>query len=290
MYSYHGYITSIVTWKPRFAHQMETDFFDIVAGVLNGDTLSLYLFIICLDYVLWTSIDLMKENGFTLKIARSRWYPAETITDTDYANDTLQKLLQTEYADDTLQILLQTQTMQMTPCRNYYRHRLCKWHLAETITDRLCRWHPAETITDTDYADDIVLFALTPTQAKSPQQSLEQEAECIGLHVNADKTDYMCFNQGDISTLNDTSLKLVYKFTYLSSSVSSTESDINMHLVKARTAIDSLSIIWKSDLSDGIKWLCEYGCIPWTLTKHIEKKLDCNSITILRAILNKSRK
>ena len=30
----------------------DTDYFDIVAGVLQGDTLALYLFIIYLDYVL----------------------------------------------------------------------------------------------------------------------------------------------------------------------------------------------------------------------------------------------
>ena len=33
----------------------DTEYFDIVAGVLQGDTLALYLFIICLDYVLRTS-------------------------------------------------------------------------------------------------------------------------------------------------------------------------------------------------------------------------------------------
>ena len=33
------------------------------------------------------SIDLMKENGFKLKKARSRRYLAETFTDTDYTND-----------------------------------------------------------------------------------------------------------------------------------------------------------------------------------------------------------
>ena len=37
-----------------------TDFFDIVTGILQGDTLAPYLFIICLDYILRTSIDLMK--------------------------------------------------------------------------------------------------------------------------------------------------------------------------------------------------------------------------------------
>ena len=45
----------------------DTDFFDIAAGVLQGDILAPCLFIICLDYVLRTSIDLMKESGFTLK-------------------------------------------------------------------------------------------------------------------------------------------------------------------------------------------------------------------------------
>ena len=45
---------------------MVTDYFDIVAGVLQGGTLAPYLFIICLDYVLRTSIDKMKENGFKL--------------------------------------------------------------------------------------------------------------------------------------------------------------------------------------------------------------------------------
>ena len=44
-----------------------TDFFDLVAGVLQGDTLAHFQFIICLDYVLQISIDLMEETGFTLK-------------------------------------------------------------------------------------------------------------------------------------------------------------------------------------------------------------------------------
>ena len=54
----------------------DIDFFDIVASGLQEDTLTPYLFIIYLDYVLRTSIDLMKENSFTLAKARSRRYPA----------------------------------------------------------------------------------------------------------------------------------------------------------------------------------------------------------------------
>ena len=106
------------------------------------------------------------------------------------------------------------------------------------------------------------------------------------------------FNQaGDISTLEGTSLKLVDKFTYLGSSVSSTKKDIDTRLTKAWTAIDKLSIIWKSNLTDKMKRsffqaavvsILLYGCTTWTLTKRLEKKLDGNYPRMLRAILNKS--
>ena len=141
----------------------DTDYFDVVAVVLQEDTLAPYLFIICVDYVLRTSIDKMKENGFKLTKERSRRYPAQTIMDADYADD-------------------------------------------------------------------------------------------IALLVNAHKTGYMCFNQrGNISTLNSSSLKLVDKFTYLGSSISSIETDIDTQLAKAWTTIDQLFVIWKSDLTDKIK-------------------------------------
>ncbi len=65
----------------------DTEYFEIVAGVLQGDTLAPYLLIICLDYLLRTSIDKIRENGFELTKKRSRRYPAKTITDADYADD-----------------------------------------------------------------------------------------------------------------------------------------------------------------------------------------------------------
>ena len=207
-----------------------TIYFDIVAGVLQGDTLAPYLFIICLDYVLRTSIDNIRENGFELTKKRRRY--------------------------------------------------------------------PAKTITDADYADDIALLANTPNQAETLLHSLERASKGIGLHVNAHKTEYMCFNQkGDISTLDGTSLKLMDKFTYLGSSVSSTEKDIDTRLTKAWTAIDRLSIIWKSNLTDKTKrsffqaavvLLLLYGCTTWTLTRRLERRLDGNYTRMLRAILNRS--
>ena len=66
----------------------DTDFFDIVPGVLQGDALVSYLFMLYLNYILQTSIDLVKENGFTLKKkTRSRQYATQTMTDTDYTDD-----------------------------------------------------------------------------------------------------------------------------------------------------------------------------------------------------------
>ena len=127
----------------------DTDYFDIVAGLQQGDTLAPYIFIICLKNVLRTTIDKMKENGFKLTKERSRRYPAQTITDVDYASD-------------------------------------------------------------------IALQANTPARAESLLHSLEQAAAGIGLHFNAEKTEYMCFNKRcNISILNRSSLKPVDNFAYL---------------------------------------------------------------------------
>ena len=73
--------------------------------------------------------------------------------------------------------------------------------------------------------------------------------------------------------------------------------DIDTRLTKAWTAINRLSIILKSDLTDKMKRsffqaavtsILLYGCTTWTLTKRLEKKLDGNYTRMLRAILNKS--
>ena len=82
-------------------------------------------------------------------------------------------------------------------------------------------------------------------------------------------------------TLSGKLLKFVDQFKHLSSNISSTENGVNIHIRKAWTAIDRLSIIWKLELSDKIKQFFQvvsvsgpillYGCITWMLTKCIEK-------------------
>jgi hypothetical protein len=65
----------------------ETDLFDIVAGVLQGDTLAPLLFITVLDYVLRISMDTNKTKGLLVKPRASRRHPAEHVTDLDFADD-----------------------------------------------------------------------------------------------------------------------------------------------------------------------------------------------------------
>ena len=64
-----------------------------------------------------------------------------------------------------------------------------------------------ETISNPYYAIEIALLTNTLTEAESLLYSLEHAAGVIGLHVNAEKTRYMFFNQErDISILKVGSL------------------------------------------------------------------------------------
>ena len=64
-----------------------TEVFDILAGVLQGDTLAPYLFIIVVDYIMTVAIDDVSDPGFTLKPARSRRVAAEKLADVEFADD-----------------------------------------------------------------------------------------------------------------------------------------------------------------------------------------------------------
>ena len=121
----------------------ETEEFDILAGVLQGDTLAPYLFIIVLDYCLKTAIEGDEERlGFTIMPRKSR------------------------------------------------------------------RIGPLN-LTDLDFADDIALLSNTSAQAQELLRKVEHAASCVGLHMNAKKTQCMTFNQPgcvSIQTMDGSSL------------------------------------------------------------------------------------
>ena len=66
----------------------DTELFDIHAGVMQGDTLAPFLFVIVLDYALTKAIAGREEElGLTLTPRRSRRTPAKSICDLDFADD-----------------------------------------------------------------------------------------------------------------------------------------------------------------------------------------------------------
>ena len=65
----------------------DTVLFKILAGIMQGDTLAPYLFIIVLDFALRTALDGKEDLGFTLRTRRSRRHPAITLSDLGYADD-----------------------------------------------------------------------------------------------------------------------------------------------------------------------------------------------------------
>ena len=65
----------------------DTDLFNIYVGLLQGDTLAPYLFIVALGYAMRIAIQTPTSYGFTLCKSKNWRHPAVVITDTDYADD-----------------------------------------------------------------------------------------------------------------------------------------------------------------------------------------------------------
>ena len=65
----------------------DTKFFEVLARVLQGDTLAPYFFISALDYAMGQALGNESNLRFTLDRSRSRRHPAKVICDTDFAED-----------------------------------------------------------------------------------------------------------------------------------------------------------------------------------------------------------
>ena len=64
-----------------------TEIFDILAGVMQGDTLAPYLFIIVIDYCMTEALIKHPDIGFTITPAQSRRIKAIKLADTEFADD-----------------------------------------------------------------------------------------------------------------------------------------------------------------------------------------------------------
>ena len=129
------------------------DYFEILAGILKGDTLASFLFAIVLDYTMRQAIDGKEEKlRFKLdRIGRSR------------------------------------------------------------------RQHPT-LITDGDFSDEIALTAEDMNQAQELFTRVEIESGKVGLHLSANTTKIMHYNQVNLAPVlakDNSTIKAVDSFKYL---------------------------------------------------------------------------
>ena len=211
----------------------ETDPFGILAGILQGDTLAPFLFIIVIDYIMRVSVDSIPENGLLYQPRKSSRYPALYVT-------------------------------------------------------------------DADFADDIALLSDNLQGAQALLSSLESAANCVGLHLNETKTEFMPVNIRDnqeIKTLSENILKCVEDYKYLGSHIKNSEKDFNIRKGIAWTACNKLDKIWKSNLDRKFKIqifrvlvepILLYGSETWTLSARQQQRLDGCYTRLLRRVLNLS--
>ena len=215
----------------------ETDYFNIVAGVLQGDTLAPYLFAIIVDYLIRNAIHGKEEElGFILQPRKSNRVPATVVT-------------------------------------------------------------------DLDFADDIALLCNEIHQAQELLKRVEIEADKVGLHANAKKTEIISYNQHQpqnvIYALNGGQIGRVDTFKYLGGWMKDSASDMLIRKALAWQACHKLQPIWSSSLNRAFKtrlFLCTvesvllYNSETWSLTKQMEKSLDGAYTRMLRMALNVSWK
>ena len=213
----------------------ETQFFDIVAGVLQGDTLAPFLFAIVLDYVMRQAL-------------------------------------------------------------------VGKEHLGLHLDKKRSRRHQPTVITDTDFADDIALIAEDIANAQKLLTSLECEAEKVGLHLNAKKTEMMKYNIEDAQNIlakNGAVIAEVKNFKYLGGWMASSKKDFEVRKALAWSGCNKLTKIWQSKISRKIKErlfiatveaILLYGCESWAIDKTFEKQLNGCYTRMLRTAFNVSWK
>ena len=164
----------------------------------------------------------------------------------------------------------------------------------------LSRRYTPTILTDLDFADDLALISSEIDQAQEFLSRLETEANQVGLHLNAKKTEVMAFGQDrapNIQSSSNNTLKVVDNFKYLGGWMQSSEKDISVRKALAWTACHKLKQIWSSSLNRNIKIrlflatvesVLLYGSETWTLTKTLEKQLNGTYTRLLRMATNTS--
>ena len=170
--------------------------------------------------------------------------------------------------------------------------------LGLTLKPRQSRRHSKEVLTDLDFADDIALLSDEIQQAQELLLRVRSECKKVGLGINAKKTKGLAFNIEEpppLQTAEGTDIEWVKDFKYLGSWVEDSIKDLSVRKALAWKALNSMSKVWKSDMSRSLKRrfftatvesILLYGCEAWTTTESQEKSINGTYTRMLRKALN----
>src|SRR5258706_81762 len=166
------------------------------------------------------------------------------------------------------------------------------WIMRRATDDSKCgiAWTNEGTLTDLDFADDIALLDETWTGMKKLTSKVEEVAEAIGLHINAQKTKLLTVGRWDSTEtilVGGKPVEQVEEFCYLGSVItsdSSCDKEIRTRIGKANTTFGRLNNIWKDKkLNIKIKSrlyetlvlsIVQYDSETWPMTVANMKKLE----------------
>ncbi|XP_047984805.1 uncharacterized protein LOC125225240 [Leguminivora glycinivorella] len=170
---------------------------------------------------------------------------------------------------------------------------------SEVKTPRGICWH-TRVLEDLDYADDIVLISPSLAHLKAKLESLQEEAEAMGLRINRRKTVNMRVQSAckEPLLLKNDRLESVSKFVYLGSTLScqgGADDDVESRIKKAKAAFAQLKPVWDSNVltrrvkislfESIVKTVLLFGCETWRVTKGLTHKLQVFVNKSLRSIL-----
>jgi hypothetical protein len=167
---------------------------------------------------------------------------------------------------------------------------------------RKSRRHEAKIISDLDYADDIALLEKLVSIANEQIAILNAEALQVGLVINAEKTEYMAFNQppeDQVLVLNGRPLKQVSDFQYLGSKMSSSANDFKRRKGLAWSAFWDMGKIWRArHVSTKLKInifkasvlsIFLYGSETWIISADMANKINSFATSCYRIMLGVRR-
>ena len=240
---------------------------NLKVGVLQGDTLAPYLFIIVIDYILRKALNDLENQpnpvrpGFKLSNSTSNSH------NLDFSSHSYRT-------------------------RNTTGSRSSKF-----ITES----NSLHNITDLDFADDLTLLASTFADAQCFLSMVETIALTVGLKINRKKTVYLVAGNPTPTTglfLCDspTPIEQVSDFKFLGSYLINTKSDIQYRITLAWSAARKLGRIWHNPTIENtyklnifratIESILLYAAETWVLTTTLEKKLDSAYNRLYRYALN----